>query len=134
MRVTLPYGKTGIVMDADRERVIESRVDEIRADGSGAALVEKALCAPIGSRPLRDLAAGKKNAVIIISDHTRPVPSRDILPPMLEELRDGNPEKILNIGWKPMISMEDSLTDLFNEMVQRRRTELKMGMGKDLRL
>lgn len=46
----------------------------------------------------------------------------------------GDPTKINNLGWKPMISIEDSLTDLFNEMVVRRRTELKMGMGKDLRL
>lgn len=46
----------------------------------------------------------------------------------------GDPTKVMSIGWKPMISMEDSLTDLFNEMVQRRRTELKLGMGKDLRL
>jgi len=46
----------------------------------------------------------------------------------------GDPAKIMDTGWKPMISMEDSLTDLFNEMVQRRRIELKMGMGKDLRL
>ena len=35
---------------------------------------------------------GKKTCTIIISDHTRPVPSRDILPPMLEELRKGNPD------------------------------------------
>ena len=33
-----------------------------------------------------------------------------------------------------MISIEDSLTDIFNEMVVRRRTELKNGMGKDLPL
>ncbi|MCQ2090253.1 MAG: GDP-mannose 4,6-dehydratase [Fibrobacter sp.] len=46
----------------------------------------------------------------------------------------GDPSKVMDTGWKPMISMEDSLTDLFNEMVQRRRIELKMGMGKDLRL
>jgi nickel-dependent lactate racemase len=30
--------------------------------------------------------------VIIISDHTRPVPSKDILPNMVRELREGNPE------------------------------------------
>ncbi len=46
----------------------------------------------------------------------------------------GDPTKVMDTGWKPMISMEDSLTDLFNEMVLRRRIELKMGMGKDLRL
>jgi len=32
----------------------------------------------------------------------------------------------MSIGWKPLISIEDSLTDLFNEMVIRRRLELKM--------
>ena len=46
----------------------------------------------------------------------------------------GNPEKAMSKGWKPMISIEDCLTDLFNEMVLRRRTELKLGMGQDLRL
>lgn len=46
----------------------------------------------------------------------------------------GDPAKITELGWKPMITMDDCLTDLFNEMVVRRRIELKAGMGKDLRL
>ena len=46
----------------------------------------------------------------------------------------GDPSKIMALGWKPMISIEDSLTDLFNEMVIRRRIELKMGLGRDLPL
>ncbi len=46
----------------------------------------------------------------------------------------GDPTKITALGWKPMICMDDCLTDLFNEMVVRRRVELKMGMGQDLRL
>ena len=46
----------------------------------------------------------------------------------------GDPTKITALGWKPMITIEDCLTDLFNEMVVRRRTELMNGMGKDLRL
>ena len=46
----------------------------------------------------------------------------------------GDPAKITALGWKPMITIEDCLTDLFNEMVVRRRTELMNGMGKDLRL
>jgi len=46
----------------------------------------------------------------------------------------GDPTKITSLGWKPMITMDDCLTDLFNEMVVRRRVELKMGMGRDLRL
>ncbi|HOG68816.1 MAG TPA: GDP-mannose 4,6-dehydratase, partial [Fibrobacteraceae bacterium] len=51
--------------------------------------------------------------------------------PSLERTNDiplliGDPTKIMDIGWKPLISIEDSLTDLFNEMVIRRRLELKM--------
>jgi len=51
--------------------------------------------------------------------------------PALERTNDiplliGDPTKIMSIGWKPLISIEDSLTDLFNEMVIRRRLELKM--------
>jgi len=46
----------------------------------------------------------------------------------------GDPTKIMNLGWKPMVCMDDCLTDLFNEMVVRRRVELKSGMGQDLRL
>ena len=47
---------------------------------------------PINSPLLSELAVGKKTATIIISDHTRPVPSKDIIPNMLEELRKGNPD------------------------------------------
>lgn len=55
------------------------------------AEVRNALDNPIGSPRLEELAAGKRNAVIIISDHTRPVPSRHLIPQMLERLRAGNP-------------------------------------------
>ena len=55
------------------------------------AEVKRAMESPIDSPPLSELARGKKNAVIIISDHTRPVPSRHILPLMLAELRKNNP-------------------------------------------
>ena len=57
-----------------------------------AGEVRRALKNPIGSKPLRELAAAARNCVIICSDHTRPVPSRHIIPAMLEELRAGNPE------------------------------------------
>ena len=47
---------------------------------------------PIDSLPLSKLAEGKKNCVIIISDHTRPVPSKDILPNMFDDLKKGSPD------------------------------------------
>ena len=87
----LPYGEKKLTWDHGPCAVMTSRVDELTA-GDGARLVSKALAAPIGSAPLRELARGKKNAVLILSDHTRPVPSRDIVPAMLAEMRAENPE------------------------------------------
>ena len=90
--ISIPYGKTHIPCDLTPKGLLTSRVDQLKSAKSGQQLVEEALANPIGSKPLHELAVGKKTCTIIISDHTRPVPSRDILPPMLRALRQGNPE------------------------------------------
>lgn len=87
----LPYGKTTISFDEAGATVLHSRVDELVCGTAGGEIVRAAMARPIGSEHLSALAAGKRNCVIIISDHTRPVPSKDILPAMLAELRQGNP-------------------------------------------
>lgn len=50
--------------------------------------VKGALDNPIDSKPLRELAKGKKNVVILASDITRPSPSHIMLPPIVEELKE----------------------------------------------
>ena len=50
-------------------------------------LVEQSLDNPIGSKSLEELAKGKKDIVIISSDHTRPVPSKIITPILLRRIR-----------------------------------------------
>ena len=90
--VNIPYGKGFIPFEADGAAVLESAVGELRAEKSGSELVREAMSDPIDSPRLCELAKGKKNCVIIVSDHTRPVPSRDILPNMLRELREGSPD------------------------------------------
>lgn len=88
--VQLPYGKRTLEILAEPERIL--RTQSKAEAGDGRALVEQAMAQPIASRPLWELAQGKQDAVIIISDHTRPVPSRDIIPCMLDQLRRGNPD------------------------------------------
>ena len=88
----IPYGKSFIDFDEGGASVLTSAIGELKADRSGSEIVKAAMAAPIDSPKLSELAKGKKNCVIIISDHTRPVPSRDILPNMLAELREGNPD------------------------------------------
>ncbi|MDR1050969.1 MAG: nickel-dependent lactate racemase [Deltaproteobacteria bacterium] len=64
---------------------------------SEAAVIGRALASPVNSPPLRELARGKKNVVVLTSDHTRPVPSRLTLPPMLAEIRRGSPDAKVTI-------------------------------------
>src|SRR5699024_6797660 len=89
--IRIPYGKGFIECDEGEWPVLTSRVSEVRADTSGAETVRRAMAHPVDSPRLCELARGKKNCVIIISDHTRPVPSRDIIPSMLSELRGASP-------------------------------------------
>lgn len=90
--VQIPYGKTQIVFDEKDAAVLTSAIGDLKAEGSGSDIVRAAMENPIDSPRLAELAKGKKNCVIIISDHTRPVPSRDIIPNMLRELREGSPD------------------------------------------
>ena len=90
--IRIPYGKSFIEFEEGNAPVLTSRIGELKAAGSGLEIVRAAMAEPIDSPRLCELARGKKNCVVIVSDHTRPVPSRDILPPMLEELRAGSPD------------------------------------------
>ena len=93
MAITIPLGTEGMVLHEEltRAEVLESNIDRLRVAQSEDELVQAAMAEPIASPRLRELAAGKKTCTVIISDHTRPVPSRHILPFLLEELRQGNP-------------------------------------------
>lgn len=87
----LPYGKGHIEFDAGKNHtVLSPDYAGIRADRAGIDIVRSAMEKPTGSRRLFELSKGKRTCTVIISDHTRPVPSRDILPVMLSELRQGN--------------------------------------------
>mgnify|MGYP002621759316 CR=1 FL=1 len=59
--------------------------------------VREALESPLGSPPLSRLAREARRAVIITSDHTRPLPSRLTLPLLLEAMRRENPELSLEV-------------------------------------
>ena len=98
--VQFPYGKEFLTADLPDHRlaaVLISNLHHYKASAAAEDLVEQALKNPIGSAPLCELSRGKENIVIIASDHTRPVPSKVIIPPMLRELRKGNPNANITI-------------------------------------
>lgn len=97
--ILFSYGKTKLAYAFGEELmgVLTTELEDYVPKGSPAELVEAALQNPIGTLPLKELAKGKKNIVIIASDHTRPVPSKVILPPMLREIRAGSPDAKITI-------------------------------------
>jgi nickel-dependent lactate racemase len=73
---TLPSGVTGAVA---RSRPMPPLPDPVSAAAS-------AVRSPIGSRPLRELAAGAERVCIAVTDATRACPDHLLVPPMLAEL------------------------------------------------
>ena len=95
MKIDIPYGKTVLSADIPDIRVsavLNNRLHDYEPLAAADELVEQALASPISSPPLCELAKGKKNVVILASDHTRPVPSKAIIPAMLREIRRFNPQ------------------------------------------
>ena len=97
MKIQFPYGKTHLTYDFDQVNVLTSSIEEYDPKMTQEALVDAAMTAPEGGVTLRELAKGKRKVVLIASDHTRPVPSKIIVPPMLKEIREGNPDADITI-------------------------------------
>ena len=91
--IEIPYGKSKLAFDLPDERIqgiLRSKAGSYKVNMSEEDIVKRALENPIGTKRLQDLAEGKKNIVIITSDHTRPVPSKITLPLLLDEIRKKN--------------------------------------------
>ena len=97
MKVEFPYGKTHLSYAFAEVNVLTSSIEKYDPGKTPQALVEAAMAAPEGGITLRDLAKDKEKIVLIASDHTRPVPSKVIVPPMLREIREGNPNADITI-------------------------------------
>ncbi len=97
MNVKLPYGKTQVDVKIPDDATVTHPRELPRVDDVGAE-IRRAMAAPIGSLPLRDVAAGRRDAVVVINDITRPAPSREMLTAILEELGPaGIPETAVTV-------------------------------------
>ena len=89
MQIKLPYSTTGMMLhledDLDVEVLASSIESMPKSDKTEDEIVLEAMENPIGSPKLSELSRGKEKVVIICSDHTRPVPSRHIIPFMLKK-------------------------------------------------
>ena len=94
MRIQLPqllwYGNTTLEIDLPDQW--EVQLCPMRGAGRppmSLAQMETAILDPIGSPPIRDIAKGKRTAVIVFDDMTRPTRTYELAPIVLKELETG---------------------------------------------
>lgn len=87
MEVTLNYGRTGLKVRVPDDRLAGVlRLRPLPPLPDPAEAVEDALRSPLGTPPLEEIARGRKNAVIVLCDVTRPVPNELLLRSLLTTL------------------------------------------------
>ncbi len=84
MHVALPYGQAHLTIDLP-----DTCVDVLEMRRTAIDPVRLALATPIGSPQLRALVSPGQKIVIVTSDVTRPCPTAQLLPALLEELHAG---------------------------------------------
>lgn len=90
MKIHLAYGKQGLDIE-----VPEKNLAKVLTLGTTTPLahpeenIEQSLLTPIGSPPLSELAGNAGSVCIAVCDITRPVPNKQLLPPMLRILEEG---------------------------------------------
>jgi len=88
MQIRLKYGAEGLDLEFPQTPNFVGILQPLEAApiANPAKAVVQALDQPLASLPLRELAGGKTDAVIVISDITRPVPNSLLLPPIISQL------------------------------------------------
>ena len=122
---SFPYDYKSVDVSIDErfvQGVLVSNAAAYVAEKSPAELVEEALDHPINSPSLEELVKGKRNMVIITSDHTRPMPSKVTLPILLRRLRAVNPTIDITIliatGFHRPMSHEEMVNRFGEDLVK----------------
>ena len=138
MEIKFPYGKEHLSYDFSGEKLLGTLTSSIHgytAKADGLTLVREAMANPYGSAKLSELARGKSKVVLIASDHTRPVPSRVIVPPMLAEIREGNPDADITIliatGCHRYTTREELVAKFGEEIVDNEKIVVHVSTDED---
>jgi len=87
MKIRLDYGRKELEVEIpDRNLYALLKMNPVEPLANPRQEILRALKNPIGTPPLSQIADGKEDACIVISDITRPVPNKVILPVLIREL------------------------------------------------
>jgi len=87
MTVKMRYGRHGLDVELpDDVNTQVLHLNQLPGIDDPSKHIEQRLREPLGTPPLAELAAGRRDACIVISDITRPVPNELLVAPLLEIL------------------------------------------------
>jgi len=119
MKVSVPYGGRRIEFDIPKKNLLIVASPKLRRMRNDLKMIKKALANPTGSKKLSELARPESKVAIAVTDSTRPVPNRKILPLVLGELEES--------GVK-----DENITIIIATGMHRRNTEeeIKTNIGE----
>jgi len=97
MRVTLAYGEGRLPVTVPDDAVVVEPRDLPGLDDERAAF-RRAVRAPRGARPLREIVRADDTVAIVIADVTRPSPSERLVPWILEECAHVPKERVVIVN------------------------------------
>ncbi len=87
MQVDVGFGKSTVTLNIPQNNpTLVLKPNEVKLGLTGAEEVKRALASPIDSPRVGEIVKPGEKIAIITSDITRPLPSKVVLPPLLEEL------------------------------------------------
>ncbi|SRR6056297_581723 len=94
MKMELKYGKSKLYFEIDSKNHLGTLLPNEKENGlRGKDEVRRALENPIGTKRLREIVSKGEKVAIVTSDITRPMPSKTVLPVVLEELKSAGIEE-----------------------------------------
>ena len=88
MKVDLPFGNASVSVEIPDEKVCcVAKPKDFPAPADAGTIIRGALAHPIGADPLLSVASRGSKIAIVVDDQTRPSPTKDMIIPVLEELK-----------------------------------------------
>ncbi len=89
-KIFLPYGKEKIPISLPQKNLLKiCLLKKTSGVKDNTKVIKEAIKDPIGSPTIPKIAQGKRTAVVICTDTTRPTPDKLLIPPILDELNKG---------------------------------------------
>ncbi|MBT4817905.1 MAG: nickel-dependent lactate racemase [Lentisphaerae bacterium] len=126
MRYEVSYGREKLPLDVADERVVGvMSPNSVRPVADVSAAVQETLCAPFESAALADLLAGKRTALILTVDNTRPSPT-EMLRPVLGtcDAADVTPTIMIAPG-RHRLMLQDEIADHLGPEIMDTRSVLQ---------